>query len=143
MSEKFYLRPMALLVLLSALSVACSLATKNLPATPTPEPEFDFEPVTTPLLIEPASMPDAQVGVEYEVEIQITQNVTPVGDMMIQSGALPAGLEFVFLNGEDAAKIVGTPEEAGEFHFTVFAWCYGTQVSGQTLIKEYQLVVSE
>src|SRR5574339_191335 len=108
MSKNFRLWPIALLVLLSVFSMACSLATRVLPATPTPEPEFDFEPVTTPLLIEPDSMPEAQVGVEYEVELRITQNVTPVGDMMIQDGTLPAGLEFIFLSGEDAAKIVGT-----------------------------------
>ena len=130
-----------LLLILTALSLACSLVTKTLPATPTPD--YIFPPVRTPLLIEPASMPDAQVSVEYEAEIHITQNVTPVGDMMIQDGALPVGLEFIFLDGEDAAKIVGIPEEIGEFHFTVFAWCYGTQVSGQTLKKEYQLIVSD
>jgi hypothetical protein len=63
--------------------------------------------------------------------------------MMIQDGELPAGLDFVFLDGEDAAEIIGIPEEAGVFEFTVYAWCYGMQVSGQTLEKKYQIVVKE
>jgi hypothetical protein len=81
--------------------------------------------------------------VAYEVKMQITQNVTPVGDMMVQGGELPNGLEFIFLDGEDAAQIIGVPKEAGEFEFTVYAWCYGTQVSGQTLEKKYEIIVKE
>lgn len=111
--------------------------------TPTQETEPNFEPITTPLEIEPASLPDAQVGVMYETEIRITQNVTPVGAMEITQGSLPAGLEFVFMDGEDFARLSGIPEEAGTFTFTFFAWCYGTQVSGQTLEKEFQIVVNE
>lgn len=131
------------LILLPVLSLACSALTRILPATSTPEPEPNFEPIMTPLLITPESMPEAQVGVAYEVKVQITQNVTPVGDMMIQDGELPAGLEFVFLNGEDAAQFIGVPEEAGVFEVTVYAWCYGTQVNGQTLEKKYEIVVKE
>ena len=133
------------LLLLPVLSLACSALTRSLSATSTPEsePNFEFEPVTTPLLITPTSLPEGQVGVMYEVKIQITQNVTPVGDMMIQAGELPAGLEFVFLDGEDAAQIIGVPQDAGVFEFTVYAWCYGTQVSGQTLEKKYRIVVKE
>jgi len=133
------------LLLLPVLSLACSALTRSLSATSTPEPEpdFEFEPVTTPLLITPESLPEAQAGMMYEVKIQITQNVTPVGDMIIQEGELPAGLEFVFLDGEDAAQIIGVPKDAGVFEFTVYVWCYGTQVSGQTLEKKYQIVVTE
>ena len=131
------------LILLPILSLACSALTRSLSPTSTPEPEPSFEPVTTPLLITPESLPEAQVGVRYEVKMQITQNVTPVGEMIIQDGELPAGLEFVFLNDENAAQIIGIPEDAGVFEFTVSAWCYGTQVSGQTLEKKYQIVVKE
>ena len=131
------------LILLPVLSLACSALTRSLSATSTPEPEPTFEPVTTPLLITPESLPKEQVGVTYEVKMQITQNVTPVGDMMIQDGELPAGLEFVFLDAEDAAQIIGVPKDTGVFEFTVYIWCYGTQVSGQTLEKKYQIVVKE
>src|SRR6185436_18983199 len=95
----------SVLILLPVLSLACSALTRSLSPTSTPEPEPSFEPVTTPLLITPESLPEAQVGVSYEVKMQITQNVTPVGDMIIQDGELPAGLEFVFLNDENAAQI--------------------------------------
>jgi len=131
------------LLLLPVLSLACSALTRSLSATSTPESEPTFEPVTTPLLITPESLPEAQVGVMYEVKMQITQNVTPVGDMIIQEGELPAGLEYVFLDGEDAAQIIGVPKDAGVIEFTVYGWCYGTQVSGQTLEKKYRIVVKE
>ena len=131
------------LILLPVLSLACSALTRILSATSTSEPEPTFEPVTTLLLITPTSLPKGQVGLMYEVKMQITQNVTPVGDMMIQAGELPAGLEFVFLDGEDAAQIIGVPQDAGVFEFTVYAWCFGTQVSGQTLEKKYRIVVKE
>ena len=133
----------SVLLLLPVLSLACSALTRSLSATSTPEPEPTFEPVTTPLLITPESLPKGQVGAMYEIKMQITQNVTPVGDMIIQDGELPAGLEFVFLDGEDAAQIIGVPKDAGVFEFTVYVWCYGTQVSGQTLEKKYQIVVKE
>ena len=131
------------LMLLPVLSLACSALTRSLSATSTPEPEPSFEPVTTPLLITPESLPKGQVDVMYEAKMKITQNVTPVGDMIIQDGELPSGLEFVFLDGEDAAQIIGVPKDAGVFEFTVYVWCYGTQVSGQTLEKKYQIVVKE
>ena len=111
-------------------------------ATPTLETEPNFEPVTDPLLIEPTTLPEAQVGVMYEVKMQITRNVTPVGDMWIKEGALPIGFEFAFLNGEDAAQISGVPEEVGIYNITIYAWCFGTMVAGLTMEKEYQIVVS-
>ena len=131
------------LILFLLFSLACSAVTRFQSSTSTPEPEPYFEPITTPLLITPESLPEAQVGVLYDVKLQITDNVTPVSDMVIQEGELPAGLELVFLNGEDAAQITGIPEEEGVFEFTVLIWCYGTQVSGQTLEKKYQLVIKE
>jgi hypothetical protein len=60
------------LILLSVLPLACSVLTRVLPATSSPEPESDFEPVTTPLLIAPESLSEAQVGAMYEVKMQIT-----------------------------------------------------------------------
>ena len=128
-------------ILLPVLSLACATLTGSAPVTSTPEP--DFKPVTTPLLVTPESLPVAQMGVAYDVKIQVTQNVTPVGDISIQAGEWPSGLEFIFLDGEDAAQLVGIPEEAGEFEVTIFIWCFGTQVSGQTLTQKYQIIVKE
>ena len=132
---------LASLALVSTASFACSLFTRA-EATPTPD-IYIFPEVTTPLILEPDSLPNAQSGVEYEVEIRIRDNVTPVNSVFISSGALPAGLDLVFVDGEDSATIRGTPEEPGTFVFTVFVSCKGTMVSGQTLEKEFAIEVKE
>ena len=128
-------------LLVSMVSFACSLFTRA-EETSTPDP-YIFTPVTTPLMIEPDSLPNAQIGVEYEVEIHVRDNVTPLNSVFISSGTLPAGLELIFVDREDGAKISGTPEETGTFTFTVFVSCKGTMVSGQTLEKDFQIVVKE
>jgi hypothetical protein len=38
-------------------------------------------------------------------------------------------------------QISGTPTVAGTFSFTIYVWCYGTNVSGQTATQGYTLVV--
>ena len=93
------------------------------------------------LQFEPNIMPVLQMGVPYETKIRITQNVTPAGDIWISKGTLPAGLELVRMEGEDAVKISGISQEVGTFTFTVSVWCYGTSVNGQTGVKEYSIVV--
>ena len=127
------------LVSVSLASFACSLF-MPVEATPTPDP-YIFPEVTTPLKVEPAALPNAQTGVAYEVEILISAHVTPINSVFISDGALPAGLELVFVDGEDGAKLSGMPEIAGTFTFTIFVSCKGTMVSGQTAEKEYTLVV--
>jgi hypothetical protein len=79
----------------------------------------------------------------YEAEIHITQNNTPAGDISIASGTLPAGLEFIWVEGDDFAKISGITEETGTYTFTVAVWCYGTMVAGQTGEKEYRIVADK
>ncbi len=129
---------LALLLILSA-SIACSLFVPNVQPAEDPEPYFG--PTGGPLKFTPENLPEAQVGNAYETKIEISLNNTPVGDFSISEGTLPEGLEFSFLEGEDAASITGTPTEAGTFTFTVSAWCFGTQVSGQTGEKTYSLTV--
>jgi hypothetical protein len=97
----------------------------------------------SPLKFEPDTLPASQMSAPYETEIRITQNNTPVIDFSISKGALPAGLELVKVEGEDAAKISGIPEETGTFTFTISVWCYGTSVNGQTGEKEYSIVVEK
>ncbi len=124
------------------LSLACSTLIRT-EETPTPDP-YIFEPVTTLLKIDPASLPNAQTGAEYEVEMRVSDNVTPLNSVFISNGTLPAGLELVFVDGEDgenSAKISGMPEETGTFTFTVFFSCVGTMVAGQTAEMEYTLIV--
>jgi hypothetical protein len=93
------------------------------------------------LVFSPAELPEAQVGQAYSATISVSGNVTPVGDMYVESGALPAGLQLTFDETSRTAEISGTPTESGTFKFTVGAWCFGTNVSGQTGGREYELAV--
>ena len=129
-----------LMLLASIISFACSLFTR---VEEIPTPNYIFTPVTTPLKIEPDSLPNAQAGAKYLVEVRVSDNVTPLSSVFISSGTLPVGLELVFVDGEDVAKISGVPEETGTFTLTVFVSCKGTMVSGQTGEKEYQIVVEK
>ena len=128
-------------VLMVMMSLACSLFTRFTGVTATPTFNYIFTPSTIPLKIEPDSLPNAQTGVAYEVEIRVSDNVTPVNNVSISSGTLPAGLELVFVDHVDGAKISGVPEETGTFTFTVVVGCKGTMVYGQTAEKEYVIVV--
>jgi hypothetical protein len=129
------------MALTAIVSAACFLSSR---AAETPTPNYPtFAPVTTPLKIEPDSLPTGQVGVGYEVDIHVSDNVTPVYAVSISNGTLPAGLELVFVDGVDGAKITGAPEEAGTFTFTISVSCFGTMVSGQTGEKEYKIIVEQ
>jgi hypothetical protein len=131
---------LAILMILSA-SLACSLFVSTPQPTESPEEPY-FGPTGGPLKFTPVTLPEAQAGSAYEAKIVISLNNTPVGDFSISEGNLPEGLDFTFLEGEDAATITGTPTESGTFSFTVSAWCFGTQVSGQTGDKTYILTVN-
>ncbi len=94
-----------------------------------------------PLYFHPDALPPAQAGVPYEAKVSTSNNETPAGDFSVSEGALPPGLTLEPLKGENAARIFGTPTEAGTYKFKIFVWCYGTNISGQTGEKEYILVV--
>ena len=100
-----------------------------------------FTPGGSPLKFEPPVLPDAQVGVPYEARVTISDNATPAGEFSISEGALPKGLALEKVQGENSARVFGTPQEAGTFTFKVFVWCYGTNVSGQVGQKDYSLAV--
>lgn len=89
----------------------------------------------------PEALPEASVGVVYDVEIQVSKNETPVYQFYVSEGALPRGLIFEYIEYEDKARIHGVPEEAGSFTFLVTAACLGTNVNGQVGMQEYTLVV--
>jgi hypothetical protein len=125
------------------MSLACSLFTRFTRTEATPTSDYIFTPSTILLKIEPESLPNAQSGVEYEVEIRVSDNVTPVNSVSISSGTLPAGLDLVFVDHVDGAKISGVPEETGTFTFTVGVSCFSTMVVGQTAEKEYVIVVEK
>ena len=116
----------ALMILLLAISLACQ----------TLLPENDG------LKFDPPSLPAAKVGEPYEVEINVTENRTPVGNFSVAPNTLPPGLELEIVEAvADTARISGMPEQAGTYTFAVSVWCYGTNVSGQTGEKEYTIVV--
>jgi hypothetical protein len=73
----------------------------------------------------------------------VTQNETPVIDFGLSSGVLPAGLTLEKIRGADTARVSGTPQESGAFPFTLSAWCYGTNVSGQIGEQAYTLTVAK
>jgi hypothetical protein len=126
------------LVLILALSTACLTLFPESPEGP-PTEERDER---GPLKFDPPSLPNARVGVPYEVQIEVTQNVTRVGDFMVEPETLPPGLELTIVeNVHDTARITGTPEKAGTYTFRIDVWCYGTMVSGQMGSKEYTIVV--
>ena len=123
------------------MSLACSVFTRLTRTEATPTSDYIFTPSTVRLQFAPDSLPNAQTGVEYEAEIRVSDYVTPVDTIFVSSGTLPAGLELVFVDGEDGAKISGIPEEAGTFTFTIYVGCKGTMVPGQNAEKEYVIVV--
>ena len=99
----------------------------------TPRPALQFSPTT---------LPDAQVGSAYAATITVSQAAPPVGGASVQDGALPAGLQLALAKEPiNTIQISGTPTVAGTFSFTIYVWCYGTNVGGQTATQEYTLVV--
>jgi len=125
--------PLSFIILVLVVGMACQ--------TLLPSDEW-IESDRGPLKFDPVSLPSAQVGVPYEAEIKVTENVTPVGDFSVAPDTLPPGLELAIEEEvADTAKITGIPEEAGTYTFTVSVWCYGTNVSGQTGEMEYTIVV--
>jgi len=112
--------------------IACALAlTAVLGCTTRPALQFS-----------PATLPDAQVGSSYAATITVSQAVTPVGGASVQDGALPAGLDLALAKEPaNTIQISGTPTVSGTFSFTIYVWCYGTNVSGQTATQGYTLVV--
>jgi hypothetical protein len=113
-------------------TIGCALALTALVGC-TPRGELQFSPTT---------LADAQVGSPYDATITVSQAATPVGDATVKDGALPAGLVVAVAKEPiDTIQISGTPSAAGRFTFTIYVWCYGTMVSGQTGTQEYTLVV--
>jgi hypothetical protein len=96
---------------------------------------------SNPLTFSPAQLPEAAVGQDYQVSITINGNNTPVGQIGVDSGTLPAGLNITYERGQSSALISGKPQSAGRFNFTISAWCMGTNQAGQAGHIDYTLVV--
>lgn len=101
---------------------------------------FNFNP-GKPLVISPGELPEAQALSPYEASLTVSQNRTPVGSISVSAGSLPPGLELTFVQGESGATISGIPLEPGTYAFTISAWCYGTNISGQSIEQQMSIVV--
>ena len=111
-----------LLCAIGGMTLACGVASR---------PPLSFVPTTLPIV---------EAGQPYEATVTIQDYKTDVGDIYLSAGELPPGLVLEYSSG-DSAKIIGTPEQTGIFSFTIAAWCFGTNVSGQTGEQTYELVV--
>ncbi len=89
----------------------------------------------------PDRFPEGQVGRPLTVTVTVSGNVTPVGDIFVSDGTLPPGLSLHAQRGNASAEVAGTPRQAGTFTFTISAWCLGTNVSGQSGERKYEMVV--
>ena len=85
-------------------------------------------------------LPPAEVGKAYLMEIVVSNNVTPVGNVYLSKDQLPPGLSLEYKQ-DNKALITGTPQKKGTFHFSIGASCFGTNVSGQSGAQKYTLVV--
>lgn len=103
---------------------------------------LNFHPRLT-LKFNPADLPDAQIGLPYQVEINVENVETGVGQFSVITGKLPPGLSLDGTTGENMVKIIGTPTENGTFVFTLQAACYGTNLPGQVGDHQYQIIVQE
>lgn len=92
-----------------------------------------------PLQFTPDALPDADVGKPYRAEVAVSGNSTPVGGMNAEG--LPPGLTLHFTRDDKSAVIDGTPVKAGTYPVKVTAWCFGTNISGQTGEHGYRIVV--
>jgi hypothetical protein len=93
------------------------------------------------LVFSPHQLPEAQSGQAYQINIEVSGNQTPAGQIYVAEGELPSGLTLSHRRGDDVAVIRGTPQAAGRFSFAIGAWCLGTNVSGQTGQQAYTLSV--
>lgn len=98
---------------------------------------------STKMSLSPATLPDAEAGKPYQVKISAVNNDTPVGGVSIRSGQLPEGLQIEKLKGEgkEAAEISGTPQKTGTYEFSIHAWCFGTNKTGDSVEQKYTLTV--
>ena len=145
-------RPLSLLPLLASLLLLLPACNPSTPPPSTPLPTSTQAPTTTPirpmpnpnrpkLAFSPTELPEAVVGQPYEVTIAVDNNETPVGKIAVDDGNLPPGLALHYQERATTVTITGTPTEAGEFAFSLRAWCLGTYVNGQEGYQSYTLWV--
>jgi hypothetical protein len=93
------------------------------------------------LEVSPSELPDGTVGQQFEALIEVSNNETPLGGANIVSGAIPPGLGLDEVENDNTLPIRGVPEQAGTFRFEIELWCYGTNFSGQSARRSYDIAV--
>jgi hypothetical protein len=93
------------------------------------------------LVFSPEKLSEGQAGLPYKAVISLTNQNTPAFSMGAPVENLPPGLTGTFDQEKQTYIISGTPTQPGTYKFTVSAICYGTNVSGQSGEKDYELVV--
>jgi len=122
----------------SMVGVSCRFLSDVISTAPSkPSPYVD----DLTLVFVPANLPDAQIGVFYQVQVSVENVRTFVGEFFITQGNLPGGLSLERVPGENSTRITGTPKEAGTFKFVIQVLCEGTNSPGQTGQKEYTITV--
>jgi Putative Ig domain len=100
-----------------------------------------LRPVINPLRFSPDKLPEAKAGVMYDTEVRISRNDTPVGSFKVVSGSLPKGLQLVYKERDTFVTISGVPESPGIYDFTIEVQCLGTQLSGLSASRSYNIIV--
>ena len=130
-------RLLVVILLIGAMQGCANTEPSPIPLTPK---RFEIRPE---LAFSPSELPEAQLGQPYQATITVSDSETPVFSMALDSGELPPGLMLHYEKNDSTASIEGIPEEAGEFEFAIHAYCYGTNISGQSGVQHYKLSVKQ
>lgn len=112
-----------------ALATALAACGDDPPTPPPPNPT---------LTITTATLPNAQIGVEYSARVEATGGSSAGYRWKISANTLPAGLAIA-AEGTPSALINGTPTESGAIGFTVEV----TDSAGATAKKDLLITVRE
>ncbi|WP_415756474.1 putative Ig domain-containing protein [Pseudomonas sp. LT1P18] len=95
-----------------------------------------------PLEIQPDSLASATTGKAYNVSVEVKRtNVAVAGFYVDPAQPLPEGLKLVYEEGQNHARIVGTPTKPGRYEVSIYLNTYGTQCTGQAAQRTYTLNV--
>ena len=95
------------------------------------------------LQFSPDTLPEGHVGKPYAAVITLSNQRTPAFEIGVPEDSLPPGLTGEFDQDKQTYTLSGTPTQPGTYSLKISAICYGTNKSGQSGEKEYQLVIHE
>ena len=98
------------------------------------------------LKVHPKSIKPIILNEEVHIKFTVQENRTPVGGIHLKEGTLPTGL-YLDYNRTDSDSfnprlaIKGKALELGDYYFSLYIWCYGTNFPGQNTIIPYHIEV--